>query len=51
MIQTVIKYVHFIIIMMKVLFTDKIKTSLEEFYQEISKETRTTTHNISFSNF
>ena len=34
-----------------VLFTDKIKTSLEEFYQEISKETRTTTHNISFSNF
>ena len=34
-----------------IIFTDKIKTSLEEFYQEISKETRTTTHNISFSNF
>ena len=34
-----------------ILFLEKSKKSLEEFYQELFKENHTTSHNISFSNF
>ena len=34
-----------------IMFLDKTKKSLEEFYQELNKENHTTTHNISFTNF
>ena len=34
-----------------IIFTDKVKTSLEELNQELFKENRTSTHNISLSKF
>ena len=34
-----------------IIFLDNTEKSLEEFYQELNKENRTTTHNISFGNF
>ena len=33
-----------------IIFLDNSLKSLEEFYQELNKENRTTTHNISFAN-
>ena len=34
-----------------IMFLEKSKKTLDEFYQELYKENHTTTHNISFSNF
>ena len=51
--QTLNKFSQFFRTISKqgVIFAEKVKSSLEEFNQEITKETRNTSHNISFSRF
>ena len=51
--QTLNKFSQFFRTISKqgVIFAEKVKTSLEELNQEITKETRNTSHNMSFSRF
>ena len=51
--QTLNKFSQFFRTISKqgVIFTEKVKSALEELSTEISKETRNTSHNISFSRF